>query len=150
MNTVEKAPRKTSTKHFLRDFLILITVGIISYIIDIVMYHKNYKTCRDAPTQISLAMHHIFCIFVYVGWLSNNTYILYGLLFIVPLVMMHWITNNDQCVWSQHIRSKCNIDLPFQSLPRQLGLVSDTSKTFNRVLLLSVWAIVIYKLFIRK
>ena len=142
--------KKTSTKNFTRDFLMIIIVGLISYVLDIALHHKNYIKCYTAGTQLSLALHHIFAIFVYVGWLSNNTYILYGILFFIPLVIAHWMTNDDKCVWSESIRTACGNTQPFQSLPRQLGLVKDDSPTLNRILPLIVWLIVAYKLFIRK
>ncbi len=146
---------KTSKQHLLRDSMILLVVGLLGYASDYLMNRKNYSQCSTISTQISLALHHVFATFINFGWLSNNQQILYVLLIIIPLIMLHWITNNNQCLWSQQVRNSCGNKEEFNSILRQVGKFFgfDTKAKYsamNYTLLFVVWIIVAWKLFIRK
>lgn len=135
----------------LPDILTIVSLGILSYTIDIETAPENYyKECIDDKlVKLELLAHHVLNIYAQFGWLSNNKYLLYGYALTPLIVLLHWKTNKNRCILTEDINKKCNIqeDALFRDFWYLIGFKKlryyDGLHKFYLVL---VWLVSLYKL----
>lgn len=101
----------------LSDLAIIIIIGIIFFLIDI----KTFDYCSSSvyPT---LLLHHIVNIYAQFGFLSQDK-ILLKLYLITPLfVVIHWKTNNNNCILTELVNKECGYNMYFRDIWYFLGL----------------------------
>lgn len=96
----------------LHEIFLIIVLGIISYCFDLMTSpNKYYEKCiSKTEFHTKLILHHILVIFIYFGWLSNNTYILSLYLLIPIILLIHWKMNDNRCVMTETINNMCGLD----------------------------------------
>ena len=50
------------------------------------------------PAEIVKILHISIILYMTLGWISHNTFILYSIIFMAPLFHIHWKTNNGKCI----------------------------------------------------
>lgn len=89
--------------------LILFCIFIILSIIDCI---TKYRKCVISQPKIipEILLHRLINVFVYFAWLFNNKIILiFYILFAIGLVI-HWYTNNWQCILTTYENKVCKFD----------------------------------------
>jgi hypothetical protein len=132
--------------------LIIIFLGIFSYLIDILTASKDYyqKCINNKLFHIELLLHHIIVIFIFFGWLSNNKYILLIYLFIPIILISHWKMNNNRCKITEDVNNLCDLDK--DEYIRDFLYIVGLKKTkyydsFYKFFLIFTFIYVIYKLY---
>jgi uncharacterized membrane protein len=94
------------------SILTFILLGMIAYLTDIISAPPGYyKKCIRKPYfHLKLLFHHIIVIFILLGWLSNNRYILSVYIFIPIILIVHWRTNNNRCTLTEDVNKMCGLD----------------------------------------
>lgn len=138
---------------FISTLLCIIFTGIIAYFIDILWSNNYYKSCiNNIKFHTILLIHHIFIIFIFFGWLSNNRLILYIYILIPFILIIHWKTNNNNCFLTQRVNKICELNeneyirdfLYFIGLKK-----SNYYDLLYIVFLCLTFFIVVYKLFLK-
>ena len=139
---------------FLRDFLILFSAGVTFFVIDVATAKDSYKECENPKAHSVLLFHHLFSIFMYFGWISNQP----GVLTIVAAcslgVLAHWNCNQDLCGVTQYHNKLCKLpkETKFRSMFALIGFgesmnkKSTSSLNAQRGFLYAVFLICVYKL----
>ena len=135
----------------LPDILAIISLGILSYIIDVKTAPEDYyKECIDDNlVKLELLTHHVLNIYAQFGWLSNNKYLLYGYAVTPLIVLLHWQTNKNRCFLTEDINKKCHIqeDEPFRDFWYLIGFKKLTHYDgLHKLYLILAWLISVYKL----
>lgn len=98
---------------------IILGISIISFLAD-----KSYQKCIDRISSkitrvnilVTLFLHHAIVTFAYLGWLSNNKFVLTIYLLLPLMILLHWKSNNYQCIFTQKINCECNENIGFHGL----------------------------------
>lgn len=99
-----------NTNYKLELFTILIFINIFY---DLCSSKTN--ACIEKKNEMLLVIiaHHIFCVFLYFGWIFDNQTVLIIYMTTIFIVLMYWITNgfchvtrytNEQCGWSEETK----------------------------------------------
>jgi len=92
----------------LRDISLILICGLFFYLVDIATSAGIYKFCIDNILfHILSLIHHIYNVFLQFGWLSNDFMILHIYLATNILTLLHWITNNDLCIFTKEANIMC-------------------------------------------
>jgi hypothetical protein len=138
---------KSNEKHFKRDIIILICLGILGYIFDISTSKNLYQKCNNFLTQLYLLLHHILYIFSLFAFFSNNRYILILNIILITIMLIHWNTNNNVCEWTQQIKEICGIDSNLRSFIRILfPSFKDKNRRYQKIYLVFSVVISVIKL----
>lgn len=91
---------------------IIITLGIISYLLDLLSASNGYydKCISKSEFHVKLLLHHVLVMFVYFGWLSDNTYILSFYLLFPIILLIHWRMNDNRCIMTETVNTMCGLD----------------------------------------
>jgi uncharacterized protein (UPF0333 family) len=131
--------------------VLFIIISIFFYIIDVVTMKGHYMECKNRlTTHYVLFLHHIVNVFAQFGWLSNNKYILYTYLLTPIIVMLHWKTNNNECIITEYVNDQCNIKKStyFRDLWYLLGIKKlKNYDTIHKIYLCVVWVIAFIKIY---
>jgi hypothetical protein len=139
-----------SHKKIRKEITIIIIVGIVFYLLDIYTASKgHYSKCTDLKNQTVLLCHHIANVFLQFGWLCNTKFMLLLYIMTPVLVVLHWKTNNNRCLFTEYINHSCELsdDTRLRDLWYFVGLKN--YKYYNRIqniYLLIVFVIGIYKI----
>lgn len=130
----------------------MIVMGIVSYLIDLITAPTDYykKCLYKTEFHSKLLLHHILVIFIYFGWLSNNSYVLSFYLLLPITLLVHWRMNNNRCVMTEAVNNMCDLDKDeyIRDIAYLCGLKK--SKYYDPVyktFLVFVFSYVIYKLY---
>jgi len=94
-------------------YILFILFFVLNIIYD--LCSSKTTTCIEKKNKIFLLVliHHIFCVFLYFGWIFDNEYILFIYLVSVFITVSLWICTgacyltkltNDQCGWEEHTK----------------------------------------------
>jgi hypothetical protein len=95
--------------------LLLFTIIIILNVIYDFSSSEKTSVCIERKNKIFLLLliHHIFCVFLYFGWIFDNKYVLMLYIASVFVTVSHWICSgtcylkkltNDECDWDEHTK----------------------------------------------
>lgn len=129
-----------------RDILIYVTVGFVSYILDVATAPDRYKQCWNAQSQMLLLRHHIFGVFQEFSWLSNQPLLLWLGLFSNLGILIHWYNNNNVCLWTQQLNEQCKVTGGMRSLYNLVGYKRDKYRRDQKIFILITTLIIAYKL----
>jgi hypothetical protein len=132
-----------------KEFYIFICIVIFSYVTDIATSDGIYKKCIHSHVfHTDLFFHHLVNIFSQFGWLSSNIYVLYFYLTVPLIVLIHWKTNENRCIWTQRTNKMC--DIPEGYFRDWMGLIGIKKQTwydtFHISLLVVGWCIALWKI----
>ena len=136
-----------------KELALIITLGVLSYIVDTQSAPNNYYNNSDDNIKAYsvLLFHHIISIYILLGFLTDNKYLLYLYLLITINTVIHWKTNNDKCFLTTYVNKKFGIKETntFRSIFYVCG-VKATGNFFITLWIIFGWCVCIYKLFIYK
>lgn len=70
---------------------------------------NHYSNCKNnIHINFLIFIHHILSFYIHFGWIDNNKPIVYILILIIGI--LHWMTNNYKCIYTQSINKLCGID----------------------------------------
>ena len=129
------------------DHIILISIGLFSYLLDIYVNFDKYTNCiTNIKVQFFHLFHHIFFVFTELGWISNNFYILLFNIIIIPSIFIHWKLNNNKCSWTQYNNKQCNTTHGLRHIAHVTTNFSDPNRKYQKIYLTITWFIILYKL----
>jgi hypothetical protein len=124
----------------------LITLGIFSFIYDFYMNKKEYQNCKKKFfTFLIKFLHHIFCSFLYFGWIfsDKNILILYIITLFVTVIVQS--LNNNKCPSTQYVNKNCNLS-KLNFFRDVLYYTKVKSKNFYNITITIFFLIAFYKL----
>lgn len=85
---------------------------MISYFLDLLTAKNGYydKCISKTEFHIKLLLHHFLVIFIYIGWMSNNPYVLSLYLLFPIILLIHWKMNDNRCIMTETINNMCGLD----------------------------------------
>lgn len=92
--------------------LLIIIIGMISYFLDLLTAKNGYydKCISKTEFHIKLLLHHFLVIFIYIGWMSNNPYVLSLYLLFPIILLIHWKMNDNRCIMTETVNNMCGLD----------------------------------------
>ncbi len=102
----------------LKILLTYFLIGLVEYIVDI----KTSKFIYKPQHHIGLLLHHIFNIFLYFGWLTNNKDILKIIIYFPIITIIAWKINNDKCIFTELINKYYGNQKYFNDFINVIGL----------------------------
>lgn len=124
---------------FFSVFLVLLAID----------YLGKYKDCivKTPLMMFELALHRLINVFIYLGWIFNNKYVLgFYLIFNISLCI-HWSLNNGRCCLTLFENQVCNFkkgtmyDYVFQVFDMK------TATTITVIIKCVILITVLYKLY---
>lgn len=85
------------------------------------LWDRSTSTCLTLKGEILLIIHHIICVYIYLGgFLFNPKYHL----ILIVIVLVHWFTNNNHCELTILTNKYCgyNKEKKFEDLSYKLNL----------------------------
>lgn len=98
------------------NYIIFTIFLLIQYLWD-----RSTSTCLTLKGEILLIIHHIICVYIYLGcFLFNPKYHL----ILIIIVLVHWFTNNNFCELTILTNKYCgyNKEKKFEDLSYKLNL----------------------------
>ncbi len=98
----------------MKNIHIFFIVVMIQYIWD-----RSTSYCNTSKGEILLLLHHIFGVYLYLGWMFNPKYHL----LICIIVLLHWIIHK-KCILTEITNKQCEYekDKKFEDIVRKLEL----------------------------
>lgn len=94
-----------SNTYFIPSILIL---SFVFFVFD-VETNICFQTNKNLSLYLFLYFHHVLALFLYIGWLSASKTILLFYVFLVLLIIVHWITNDQKCILTQIVNYYCEL-----------------------------------------
>jgi hypothetical protein len=94
-----------SNEYFIPLILIL---SFLFFVMDIAT-NKCFLQPKSFGLYLFLYFHHIVALFLYIGWLSASKTILFIYLFLVFIIVVHWVTNDQKCILTQIVNYYCGL-----------------------------------------
>lgn len=143
----------------LKILIILIIIAFIIFLYD--SYLGENKDClKEKPPFIYIQIlvlqyiHHIISLFLTLGWLFNNKYILIFYILFIIIVILHWNMNGDKCFLTVIYNRLCGYDDTklFNEISGIIGLKKYKIWTdyITYVLMILYILIALYKIFFMK
>jgi hypothetical protein len=134
-------------------YIFLIVLTILQISLDLNSTATKKCTCDHFnPKLLTIFLsHHIFNIFANFGWLVPNKQILFIYVIMIPILFMHWQTNDDKCILTQLYNKECgfNDSYVFNDFFSMVGLKKyDLWYDYGyRLYLIMGFCIALYKLY---
>lgn len=146
-------------KYDLKILIILFILAFLIFLYD--SYLGENKDClKEKPPFIYIQilvlqyMHHIISIFIQLGWLFNNKYVLLFYILFTISVILHWKTNDDKCFLTVIYNRLCgyNDKKVFNEFSGIIGLKKYKIWTdyITYILMILYMVIALYKIFFMK
>lgn len=95
-----------------QEIALFLTIGLISYIIDMIKEGQKYNNCnKPLYTNFVTLIHHLFTGFLYFGWLSNHKNVLLFYLLTIFTILLLFLLNKWRCVTTVIVNENCNINI---------------------------------------
>jgi hypothetical protein len=101
-NKIQNTTKKWSHLK-LELFVLLILVNVVYDLCS-----QKTSTCIDKKSNMFFVIiaHHIFCVFLYFGWIFDNCIVNFVYISTVLFTLVYWIINGF-CHWTRYTNSEC-------------------------------------------
>jgi hypothetical protein len=86
--------------------LVLLCLSFLFFVVDIIT-NPCFSSAKPIGLYLFLFFHHVVATFLYIGWIAASKTILLIYVFLVWVIVVHWITNDQKCILTQIVNYYC-------------------------------------------